>query len=56
MPWGAIYENRVCDYKNKLQRNGFCAIPLILDYTTDKTTASVFFPHALQDPAVVPKL
>lgn len=31
-------------------------MPLILDYTTDKTTASLFSPHALQDLAEVPNL
>lgn len=34
-----------------------CAVPVILDYTADKTTATVSFPHTLKDLArVVSKL
>ena len=48
------YSWKLSDYLKKKKRNGFCAIPLIPDYTTD--TATVFFPHVWQDLAVAPKL
>lgn len=47
----------MCVTIKKLQRNGLCAVPVLLDYTADKTTATVSFPHTLKDLAwVVSKL
>lgn len=47
----------MCVTVKKLQRNGLCAVPVILDYTADKTTATVSFPRTLKDLAwVVAKL
>lgn len=54
MPWRAIYENSVWLKKTKLQISDFCAIPLILDYTADKTTPTAFLTYALKDLAVIP--
>lgn len=42
--------------KKELQIDGFCARPVILDYTADRTTLPVLFPHTLKGLAVPPKL
>lgn len=51
-----LFMKTECMTTKKLQINGFCAIPVILDYMTGRTTTTVLLPHTLKDLAVGPTL